>query len=189
MTTPQDEFAEFEEILPVQPVQPVEPVQPGAQPVRPITRRRPTRIEVEVVPVTPRRAVVPVGAAAGALGVRRRIPRVRVGGFSWPMGNIYIAIYPPYTEDDIVYDVSPPGGSIAVRGPKEAWNRIKKQGFEPDASTYDEWAAWFTAKGEATGIEGAILGDIGSALEPQEGGLKAFEPAVEAFFNPKNVDF
>ncbi|KKN75319.1 hypothetical protein LCGC14_0381710 [marine sediment metagenome] len=186
MTTPQDEFAEFEEI---QPVLPIEPVQPGTQPIRPVTRRRPTRIEVEVVPVTPRRAILPAGAAAGALGVRRRLLRVRQGGFSWPMGNIYIGIYPPFTEDDIVYDITPPQGTTSTRGPKEAWNRIKKIGFEPDASTYDEWAAWFTARGEATGIEGAVLGNIGSALDPQEGGLKAFEPSVDAFFNPKNVDF
>lgn len=192
MTMPPDEFAEFEEVQPttqpLQPVQPTQPVQPGTQ--LPARRRAPTRIEVEVVPVSPRRALLPpAGAAAGALVGRRKLLRPRVGGFSWPMGNIFIAIYPPFTEDDIVYDVSAPVGSVAVRGPKEAWNRIKKMGFEPDANTYDEWAAWFTAKSEATGIEGAILGNTGSAFEPQQGGIKAFEPSVDEFFNPKNVTF
>ncbi|KKL45933.1 hypothetical protein LCGC14_2350640, partial [marine sediment metagenome] len=147
--------------------------------------RRPARVEVEVVPVSPRRVV----AAPGTGAIVRRAPRIRQGGFSWPMGNVYIGIYPPFTEDDIIYDVTPPGGTVSVRGPREAWNRIKKRGFEPDASTYDDWAAWFTAKGEAVGIEGAILGNVGSALEAQEGGLKAFEPAVDRFFNPKNVEF
>ena len=172
MATSLDEFAEFDELQ-------------EQVPITRAPRRRPARVEVEVVPVSPRRVVTAPGTGA----IVRRAPRVRQGGFSWPMGNVYIGIYPPFTEDDITYDVTSPVGTVSVRGPREAWNRIKKRGFEPDASTYDDWAAWFTAKGETVGIEGAILGNVGSALEVQEGGLKAFEPAVDRFFNPKNVEF
>lgn len=159
------------------------------KPQRQARPRRP-RIDVDIVPrIAGQRTARTMDSATSEMRRPARAPRIRQGGFTWPQGNMYIAIYPPFTEDDIVYDVKAPGGTTSVRGPKEAWNRIKKQGYEIDANTYDEWASWFTAKGETTGIEGIIVGNPESAFEGAEGGIKAFEPAVDDFFNPKNIEF
>lgn len=141
------------------------------------------RIDLDIVPRIGGRSTGGVGPTAGQMRPAPKPAPIRAGGFAWPMGNIYVGIYPPFTEDDITYQVTQPQGATLVRGPKEAWNRIKKMGYEPDANTYDEWAGWFTAKGETSGIEGALLGNIGSGFETPEGGLRAFEPKVDDFFN------
>ncbi len=74
--------------------------------------------------------------------------RERASGVTWQQGRVWIALYPPYTEDDIL--ISPyrqPINTERVNGPKKAWDTIKGQGYEIDYETYDEWAAWFAPKG------------------------------------------
>jgi hypothetical protein len=56
-----------------------------------------------------------------------------------------VAIYPPFTQDDIRYSLSAPLAA-KVKGPKAAWQKIKSEGYEIDAETLDEWATWFTPK-------------------------------------------
>ncbi len=112
----------------------------------------------ERVPVDPARVRIPAGDPSRGRG---RIPRgspekrpeaqelrSRAPGIAWPQGRVWIALYPPFTEDDIL--ISPyrqPVNTKKVRGPKQAWDSIRSQGFEIDYDTYDEWAAWFAPKG------------------------------------------
>ncbi|KKN33912.1 hypothetical protein LCGC14_0799050 [marine sediment metagenome] len=119
----------------------------------------------ERVPPPPRQAVIPTVPTRVPTGDPRRgrgmLPRgggdrrpeaqelrERAPGVTWQQGRVWIALYPPYTEDDIL--ISPyrqPINTEKVNGPKKAWDTIKGQGYEIDYETYDEWAAWFAPKG------------------------------------------
>lgn len=70
----------------------------------------------------------------------------RARGVTWQQGKVWVAIYPPFTQDDIRYALSAPSLAAKVKSPKAAWQKIKLQGYEIDAETLDEWATWFTPK-------------------------------------------
>lgn len=72
-----------------------------------------------------------------------RRSRRRIIGVTWKQGEIHISIIAPFTESDIRYSPTPFGNLTKVRNARAAWNWIRRQGYQIDAETYDEWASWF----------------------------------------------
>jgi hypothetical protein len=83
----------------------------------------------------------------GSEVVKPEVLQGRTPGYSWKMGEVWVAIYPPFGPDDIAHAVTQLPNTKKTRGPRQAWKAINKDGFEIDADTFDDWAAWFRAGG------------------------------------------
>ena len=121
-------------------------------------RDDPLRLEDERIPpdpgvVEPRIPAEPRRPARGRLiklgseVVKPEVLQGRTPGYSWKQGEIWVGIYPPFGPDDIAHAVSQPPNTKKTRGPRQAWKAINTDGFEIDADTFDDWAAWFRAGG------------------------------------------
>lgn len=65
---------------------------------------------------------------------------------SWRQGEVWITVWEPYTEEDVSYTLKKPANAVEVRGPREAWKRIKDTGWQPHEDSYDDWAEWFQSE-------------------------------------------
>ncbi|KKM96006.1 hypothetical protein LCGC14_1182460 [marine sediment metagenome] len=171
-----DEALRLETPIPPPSDRPIRPEDTPERPVRPTRSERPERpTRPRLVVPLPTKVLPPkspgVPLAALPRGPKSKRP-AREGdrkdlGVAWKQGNLWVALYPPYTEEDILLSpTAQPPNTRKVKNPKEAWTTILKDGYNIDASVYDEWAAWFSPERDVS-ID--IKTDL--AVEtPQEGG-------------------
>ena len=130
------------------------------------------RVEPEPVTETESTTEAPIASRVKTLrerlsAIRARLPslpekrkktvsgiQTRAAGLAWKQGRLWVAIFPPFTEDDISYSMtSRPPGTRKVRSPKQAWDQLHNEGYEVDVNAYDEWASWFTPDSVVSRIE------------------------------------
>jgi hypothetical protein len=88
----------------------------------------------------------------------KRIPTLRViqvpeeeiksrstTGITWKQSKLWIALFPPFDEDNIFITRSQLPNTDRVKSASKAFEAIQERGADIPPETFDEWVSWFPA--------------------------------------------
>lgn len=73
-------------------------------------------------------------------------PTLAEHGLAWRQGEVWVAVYPPFTAQDVEYAPERPHDAIPVASPKEAWRRIRRMGYTVPKDALPLWSYWFASR-------------------------------------------
>ena len=133
--------------VPPPPAPPVPPAPPRVQAAQPPPPERP-RVGVPSDPDRPGKPALARGdrsvLARGDRSVRKQ-KRVPPRPITWPQGDVWVRLDPPFGQNNISYHTGPTRSAQNVRTPRGAWRAVNQMGGA-QANTFDEFASWMGAE-------------------------------------------